>query len=265
MKTKKNFVVFITAFFLLAAGGGRVSAQTQSGYEIMKQADDRYTGHTAQYSLSMTINSGRGAPRIRELSYYFKDFGDNEKILMLFKNPRDVTGTSYLSFSYDNESRDDDIWLYLPALKRVRRITGSGKNDDFMGTDFTYEDMGSRSLGKDTFTLQGEALIDGAPCWAVEARAKDSKDPYGRRLIHVRKDSYVISAVDYYDRQNRLLKELRVRDIRQIDGIWTAGKMEMTNVQNKHSTLIEMSNIRYNLPLDDSLFAVTNLERGSAR
>jgi hypothetical protein len=263
MKTKIFFIVFTAVVFPLTAG--RIFAQTQNGYDIMKQADDRYTGDTAQYNLSMTINSGRGAPRIREVSYYFKDFGDNEKVLMVFKNPRDVAGTSYLSFSYDDESKDDDIWLYLPALKRVRRIIGSGKNDDFMGTDFTYEDMGSRSLSKDTFTLQGEASIDGAPCWLVEARAKDRKDPYGRRLIHVRKDSYVTGAIDYYDRRNRLFKELRVTGIRQIDGIWTAGKMEMTNVQNKHSTLIEMSDIRYNLPLDDSLFAVTNLEQGSAR
>jgi hypothetical protein len=257
------FIVFTVAVFPLTTG--RIFAQTQSGYDIMKQADDRYTGDTAQYNLGMTINSGRGAPRVREVSYYFKDYGDNEKVLMVFKNPRDVAGTGYLSFSYDDESKDDDIWLYLPALKRVRRITGSGKNDDFMGTDFTYEDMGSRSLARDAFTLQGEASIDGAPCWLVEARAKDGKDPYGRRLIHVRKDSYVVGAIDYYDRQNRLLKELRVTGIRQIDGIWTAGKMEMTNVQNNHSTLIEMSDIRYNLPLDDSLFAVTNLERGSAR
>jgi outer membrane lipoprotein-sorting protein len=230
----------------------------------MKQADDRYTGDTAQYTLTMTLISGRGAPRIREVSYYFKDYGDTEKILMAFKSPRDVAGTGYLSFSYD-DGRDDDIWLYVPAIKRIRRITGSGKNDDFMGTDFTYEDMGSRSLDKDNFTLQGEEGIDGEPCWVVEARPKDSRDPYGRRLIRVRKDSYVINAVDYYDRQNRLLKELRVSGIRQVDGIWTAHKMEMTNVQSKHSTVIEMTDIRFNIPLDESLFAVSSLERGNLR
>jgi hypothetical protein len=212
----------------------------------------------------MTLISGRGAPRIREVSYYFKDYGDTEKILMAFKSPRDVAGTGYLSFSYD-DGRDDDIWLYVPAIKRIRRITGSGKNDDFMGTDFTYEDMGSRSLDKDNFTLQGEERIDGEPCWVVEARPKDSRDPYGRRVIRVRKDSSVLNAVDYYDRQNRLLKELRVSGIRQIDGIWTAHKMEMTNIQSRHSTVIEMTDIRFNIPLDESLFAVSSLERENLR
>jgi hypothetical protein len=255
------------ALLLLFAGASGITAQSAelSGGDIMKRADDRYTGDSARYKIAMTLISGRGAPRIREVSYYFKRQGDTEKALMVFTSPRDVAGTAYLSFSFDDESKDDDAWLYLPAMKRVRRITASGKNDDFMGTDFTYEDMGSRSLGKDTFTLQGEDLLDGAACWVVEATAKDPRDPYRRRVIRVRQDSALIGAVDYYDRRNRLLKELRVSGIRQIDGIWTALKMEMTNVQNKHSTVIEMSDIRFNLPLEDRLFEVSALERGNLR
>jgi outer membrane lipoprotein-sorting protein len=261
MKTKHIFVTVI--IFVLVSGAAFTQAPT--GYDIMKQADEQYSGDTAQYKLTMTLNSGRGAPRIREVDYYFKDYGDTEKILMEFKSPRDVAGTGYLSFSYNDESKDDDIWLYLPAMKRVRRITGSGKNDSFMGTDFTYEDMGSRSLNKDDFSLRGEEAVDGAPCWVVEAKAKDRKDPYGRRVIRVRKNSYVFAAVDFYDRQDRLLKTLRVSGIRQIDGIWTAQKMEMTNIQDKHSTVIDISEIRFNMPLEDSLFVVTTLERGSMR
>ncbi|MDR2111218.1 MAG: outer membrane lipoprotein-sorting protein [Spirochaetaceae bacterium] len=262
MKTVKTPALLGAGTILLLAGAVRVCAQTPAGYDIMKLAGDRYTGDTAGYNLTMTLESGRGAPRVRELTYYFKDYGDTEKVFMIFKTPRDVAGTKYLSFSYDDD-RDDDVWLYLPAMQRVRRVSGSGKNDDFMGTDFTYEDMGSRNLNKDTFSLRGEETLNGEPCWVVEARAKDRRDPYGRRVIWVRKDSYVINAVDYYDRQDRLLKELRVSGIRRIDGIWTALRMEMTNVRNRHSTVIEMSGIRFNIPLDDSLFAVTSLDRGN--
>jgi outer membrane lipoprotein-sorting protein len=263
MNRKNSLTFFAAAIFLFAAGG--VFAQNLSGYDIMKLADERYTGDTAQYKLRMTLSSGRGAPRIREVSYYFKNYGDTEKILMVFQSPQDVAGTGYLSFSYDDQSKDDDMWLYLPAMRRVRRITGSGKNDDFMGTDFTYEDMGSRSLSKDTFTFRGEETIDGEVCRVVEARPKDKSDPYGRRVIWVRRDSNIIAAVDYYDRQDKLLKTLRVSNIQRIDGIWTARKMEMTNVQNKHSTVIEMSEIKFNIPLEDTLFAVTTLERGNLR
>jgi outer membrane lipoprotein-sorting protein len=263
MNKRNSFTVFAAAVLLFATVG--VFAQELSGYDIMKLADDRYTGDTAQYKLSMTLASGRGAPRLREVSYYFKDYGDTEKILMVFQSPRDVAGTGYLSFSYDYESKDDDMWLYLPAMRRVRRITGSGKNDDFMGTDFTYEDMGNRSLSKDTFNFQGEESVDGEACWVVEAMPKDKSDPYGRRVIWVRRDSHIIAAADYYDRQGKLLKTLRVSGIRQIDNIWTALKMEMTNVQSNHATVIEISEIKFNIPLDDSLFAVTTLERGNLR
>ncbi|MDR0689491.1 MAG: outer membrane lipoprotein-sorting protein [Spirochaetaceae bacterium] len=264
MKTRRFFAAAVLFSLITGAAFAQAPAGI-NGYDIMKRTDERYTGDTAQYKLTMTLNSSRGAPRVREVDYYFKDYGDTEKILMGFKSPRDVAGTGYLSFSYDDESKDDDIWLYLPAMKRVRRVTGSGKNDSFMGTDFTYEDMGSRSLGKDDFTLRGEEAVDGESCWRVEAKPRDGKDPYGRRVIWVRKDTYVIKAVDYYDRQDRLLKTLWVSGIDQIDGIWTARKMEMTNVQDKHSTVIDMSEIRFNMPLDDSLFAVTALERGNTR
>jgi hypothetical protein len=258
-----GFTVFIAAVLLFTGTAG-LSAQNSggsaAGYEIMKLADERYTGDSAQYRLTMTLVSGRGSPRVRDVMYYFKDYGDTEKVLMVFRSPRDVAGTAYLSFSYDDD-RDDDIRLYLPAMRRVRRITGTGKNDDFMGTDFTYEDMGSRDLDKDDFTLLPDDTVDGEPCWVVEARPKDGRDPYGRRQIRVRKDSCFISAVDYYDRQDRLLKTLRVSGILQIDGIWTAEKMEMTNLQNRHSTVIEMSEMRFNVSLDDGLFDAANLER----
>jgi outer membrane lipoprotein-sorting protein len=265
MEKRNSVTVFAAALFLLFAGLADLSAQSPSGYEIMRLSDDRYTGDTARYKLTMTLNSGRGAPRVRELAYYYKDYGDTEKVLMYFNSPRDVAGTGYLSFSYDDESADDDNWLYLPAMKRVRRIAGAGKNDSFMGTDFTYEDMGSRSLGKDEFSLRGEEAVDGQPCWVVEARPKDSRDHYGRRLIRVRQDSYVLAAVDYYDRQDRLLKTLRISGIGQIDGIWTAQKMEMTNLQDRRSTVIAMSDIQFNTPLEDSLFTVAALERGNPR
>jgi outer membrane lipoprotein-sorting protein len=268
MISKNSITIFSAVFaalFLPPAGKAGIAAQSPGAYEIMKQAEDRYTGDSAQYNLTMTLAGGRGAPRVRELGYYFKDYGDTEKVFMIFKNPRDTAGTGYLSFSYDDDSRDDDVWLYLPAMKRVRRITGSGKNDDFMGTDFTYEDMGNRSLNKDTFSLRGEEVLDGEPCWVVEAKPKDGRDPYSRRVIWVRKDSYIINAVDYYDRRDRPLKELRVSGIQRIDGIWTALKMEMINLQSRHSTVIEISDIRFNIPLEDSIFTAASLERGNLR
>jgi outer membrane lipoprotein-sorting protein len=248
--------------FLMIAAASPAFAQT--GYAIMKEADDRYAGDTAVYTLTMTLISTRGAPRIRELGYYFKDYGDNAKTVMVFRSPRDVEGTCYLAWSYDS-GRDDDTWIYLPGMKRTRRISGSGRNDDFMGSDFTYEDMGDRGLSKDDFTLKGEETVDGAACWVVEAKAKDSRDPNALRLIRVRKDNYVIAGAEYFDRQGRLLKRLRVSGIKEVDRIWTASKMEMTNILSGHSTVIEMKDMVFNAPVDDSLFTVAAMEQGRVR
>jgi outer membrane lipoprotein-sorting protein len=248
-------------FFMFLAG---VSLFAQSAYDIMKMADDRYAGDTAKYTLTMTLVSKRGSPRVRELGYYFKDYGDTAKTAMVFRAPRDVEGTCYLAWSYDSD-KDDDTWIYLPGMKRTRRISGSGRNDDFMGSDFSYEDMGERALSKDDFSLKGEETVDGAACWVIEAKAKDSRDPNAVRRIRIRKDNYVVAGIEYYDRQGRLFKRLQVFGIKQVDGIWTASKMEMTNVLNEHSTVIEMKDMVFNAPVDDSLFTVAAMEQGRLR
>jgi outer membrane lipoprotein-sorting protein len=247
--------------FMIAAN---VPAFAQTAYDIMEKADDRYMGDTAKYTLTMTLVSKRGSPRIRQLGYYFKDYGDTAKTAMVFRSPRDVEGTCYLAWSYDAD-RDDDTWIYLPGMKRTRRISGSGRNDEFMGSDFTYEDMGDRGLSKDQFTLKGEETVDGAACWVIEAKAKDPRDPFAVRLIRVRKDNYVVAGTEYYDRQGKLLKRLAVFGIRQVDGIWIASKMEMTNVLNEHSTVIEINDMTFNAAVDDSLFTVAAMEQGRLR
>ncbi|MDR2073488.1 MAG: outer membrane lipoprotein-sorting protein, partial [Spirochaetaceae bacterium] len=212
----------------------------------------------------MTLISKRGSPRVRELGYYFKDYGGTSKTVMVFRSPWDVAGTCYLVWSYDND-RDDDTWIYLPGMKRTRRISGSGRNDEFMGSDFTYEDMGDRGLSKDDFTLKGEETVDGAACRVVEAKAKNVRDPFATRLIRVRKDNYVITGAEYFDRQGKLLKRLRVSGIRQVNGIWIASKMEMTNILNEHGPVIEIKDMVFNNPVDDSLFTVTAMEQGRVK
>jgi len=249
----------LALLFVLYSSLNNLCAQTAD--EIMKMVDERYQGDTAQYSLIMTLQPKKGSPRVREISYYFKDDGDTEKILMFFRSPKDVAGTGYLVHSYDSD-KDDDAWLYLPAVERVRRIAGSASNDSFMGTDFSYEDINGRSLSKDAYTLSGETSVDGQPCWIIEAKAKDAKETIARRLITVRKDNYVIAGASYFDRRDKETKRLTVSGITQIDGIWTAIKMEMSDLSSGHTTSIEIKNPRFNLPLDDSLFTTNTLERG---
>ncbi|MCR5218416.1 outer membrane lipoprotein-sorting protein [Treponema sp.] len=259
---------FITCASLILAASVS-TAEELTGYEIAKRADEVNEGTTSSYTATMTLTNKKGAVRTREITMKAKDYGDVKKAVIVFTMPKDVTGVSYLSFEYPDsegqEKKDSDSWLYMPAMKKVRRISGSGKDDDFMGTDFTYADMGDRGLTKDTFTLLGEENAEGFDCYKVEAVAKDKSEKTQKRIIWYRKDNYLPVKGEFYDKQNQLAREMTCSDIKQIDGIWTTGKMFMKNIKTGHSTLLEMKNVQYNISLDDKMFTVASIERGNIR
>lgn len=258
---------FITAVLLTIALS--ISAENLTGYEIAKRADEVDEGTTSSYTAVMTLTNKKGSVRTREITMKTKDYGDVKKSVIVFTIPKDVAGVSYLSFDYpdkaDGSKKDSDSWLYMPAMKKTRRISGSGKDDEFMGSDFTYSDMGDRGLTKDTFTLLGEETVDGFECYKVEAAAKDKTEKTQRRIIWYRKDNYMVVKGEFYDKQNTLAREMTCSDISQIDGIWTTGKMYMKNIKTGHSTLLEMKNVQYNLSLEDNMFTVASIERGNIR
>ena len=259
----------VAAAAVLAIAGFAAFAENLTGYEIAKRGDEVDEGKTCSYTATLTLTSKKGAVRTREIMCRNKDYGDVKKSVVVFAVPKDVEGVAYLSFDYpdkaDGTKPDGDSWLYMPAMKKTRRIAGSGKDDDFMGTDFTYADMGDRGLTKDTFNLLGEEDVDGNACWKVEAVAKDKSEKTQRRILWFRKDNYKVIKGEYYDRQNELARVLTSSDTTKIDGIWTTQKMFMQNVKTGHSTLLEMKNVRYNLSLDDKMFTVSAIERGSVK
>ena len=242
---------------------GALSAQ--SAYDIMKAVKDRYQGETAIYKMKLTLLSAKGSARERQVIYYSKDYGDTEKSVMVFQTPKDVAGVGYLVWSYDEKDKDDNTWLYMPAMKKVRRISGSGKDGYFMGTDFTYDDMGNRDLSKDDFNLIGEEEIDGESCWKIECIPQNRTEKNSRRICWVRKDNAMLLKSEYYNRQNALERVLTISGVKQVDGIWTAETMTMKNLLSGHSTIIETADISYNQPIDDALFTVSSLERGAVK
>ena len=253
----KLIISVILAFSAFAS-----SIFPQTAYEIMKANQDLYKGDTAVYQMKMTLNSKGGKPRIREVAYYFKDYGTTDKTIMTFLTPKDVEGVGYLVWGYDEEGKDDDTWLYMPKSGKERRISGSDKDNYFMGTDFTYDDIGDRDLTKEDFNLLGEESIEGNLCWKIECIPHDKTERSSRRIYWIRKDCYVCQKGELYNRQNKLERVLTISDISQIDGIWTAKKMFMENLASGHSTLMEVNNITYNKPLSDSMFTVAELKKG---
>ena len=242
-------------------------ATAQTGRDIAQKVKDRPDGDTRQSELSMKLINKRGAVRERRLVSYSIDVGEEKrdrKSIMFFEYPGDVKGTGFLTWDYDEPGKDDDKWLYLPAMKKTRRISGSSARQDyFMGSDFTYDDMGSRSVDEDTHELLGEEIIDGYKCWKLESVPKDKRDIFSRKIALIRQDCLIPVRVEYYDKLGRLHRRLEMSDIARVDGFWVARKMHMSNVQTGHQTILEIKNPKYNIPVEEANFNVTVFEKGS--
>ena len=257
---KNTSLKLLSATLLIAA-----TSFAQSANEIAKKVHDLPNGKTSSSTISITLVDKNGKTRNREIASYTMKDGTTDKPVLVFKTPRDVAGISYLSYDYpdkaDGSTVDSDSWIYLPAMKKVRRVSGSSKDDDFQGTDFTYDDLGNRNLSKDNFAILGEEKVNGADCWILEAKAKDSKAKISRRVSWVDKKTFVTYKGEYYDKQNRLQKTLICENIKQIKGYWTTQKMTMTNVQSNHKTVYEVNNLKYDEKINESYFTVSALER----
>ncbi|MCR5123623.1 MAG: outer membrane lipoprotein-sorting protein [Treponema sp.] len=265
----KKSIAFAFIFQLSALS---LFAQSLTGYDIMKKADEVPEPETASSTATLTIHTKKGADRIREVIMKSKDYGDVKKEVIVFVKPKDVSGTGYLMFDYDEDAsgkkKDSDNWLYMPAMKKTRRIASSGSESDgsFMGTDFTYRDMGERSLNDYDYNLLGEESIDGTECYKVECIAKDKTQKDPRYISYIAKSDYTLRKCELFDRQNQLHRVLTCTDFTTIKGFTTAQKMKMQNVQSGTWSLFETANIVYDGgDIDDSLFTVASLEKGRIR
>ncbi len=250
----------LLAFPLISA-----SADSLSGEEIMNKVDGRYGGDSGKQITTIKLINDRNSERVRSMLSYTKKYGEDEKTVMVFREPADVEGVGYLSYSYDERGRDDDTWLFLPAVRKSRRISGSSRNDYFMGTDFTYDDMGDRDVEEDRHEFLKEENVCGEPCWVVESTPLESGYIYSKKVSWIREDVLIPVKVEFYDRQGNLMKILESSEIEEINGVWTARRMEMNNLQKAHRTILEFDDVQFNIPVQDTLFAVATLERGRIR
>lgn len=242
------------------------TAMAQTGREIAQKVKDRPDGDTRQSELVMKLINKRGAVRERKLISYSIDVGagkKDRKSIMFFLYPGDVKGTGFLTWDYDKPDKDDDRWLYLPAMKKTRRISGSSaKQDYFMGSDFTYDDMGSRNVDEDSHQLLGEETIGGHKCWKLEYTPKDKREIYSRKVAWIRQDCLIATKVEYYDKMGKLHRRLELSDIAKVSGFWIAKKLHMTNVQTNHQTILEFKDPKFNTPMNEAQFSVSTLEKG---
>ncbi len=254
----KKLTATVIAILMVASIGAKAQ---MSGREIVKRAYNLPQGEDKTSILTMTLTNKSGQTRVRKIKQFTKDFGDAEKKIMFFIAPADVKNTSFMNWSYEGDKADDQ-WIYLPALKRVKRISSDSRSDYFMGSDFTYDDLGDRKLDADTHKLLREENIEGKGCYVVESTPKDEEYMYSKTITWIRKDNFVGVKKEFYDEDGELLKILHIKKVEKISGFWFITHSEMVNVQKNHKTGIKLSDIKINSGVPASKFSERMMMRG---
>jgi outer membrane lipoprotein-sorting protein len=232
-----------------------------TGRQIVENAYDLPTGDDQTSTLTMTLINKSGQTRIRKIKQFTKDMGNVEKSIMFFLSPADVKNTSFMNWTYDSD-KDDDQWIYLPALKKVKRISSDSKSDYFMGSDFTYDDLGDRKLDADEHKLLREETVDGHDCYVVESISKDEDYMYSKTITWIRKENFVGLKKEFYDEDGELLKTLSIKEVEEISGFWVITHSVMENVQKNHKTTIQLTDVKINTGVPASKFSERMMMRG---
>ncbi|MBA59800.1 MAG: outer membrane lipoprotein-sorting protein [Gammaproteobacteria bacterium] len=232
------------------------------GLNIAKEADLRDSGWVdMSVELVMTLRNTKGETNVREMRLKSKEiFNDGDKTLMVFDTPHDVKGTGLLTYTHLVE--EDDQWLYLPALKRVKRIASKNKSGPFVGSEFAYEDLSSQEVTKYTYKYLRDEIINGIECFVTERYPVDQYSGYTRQVTWIDKDHYRLQKVEYYDRKNKHLKTLTFKTYRLYENrFWRAGSMTMTNHLSKKSTELKWNGYTFNRGINDQDFGKNALKR----
>ncbi|MEE9165533.1 MAG: outer membrane lipoprotein-sorting protein [Nitrospinota bacterium] len=261
----KRFCIaaFVLFFLLVLFAPAMAETPEEKGLAIAKEADLRnedFRDFTADMLMVLRNKHGQESKRkmrIRTLEVK----GDGDKSLTIFDTPRDVKGTAFLNFTH--KVGDDDQWLYLPALKRVKRISSRNKSGSFMGSEFAYEDISSQEVEKYTYKWIRDEVYEGQECFVVEYYPVDQKNSgYTRQVTWLDKGEYRVLKVEYFDRKKSHLKTLTSTGYQKyLDKYWRASKMFMINLQTGKSTKLIWSNYNFQTGLKDRDFNKNSLKR----
>ncbi|MDZ4261033.1 MAG: outer membrane lipoprotein-sorting protein [Pseudomonadota bacterium] len=256
----KQLAVMVLA--LLFSASLLAETNAEKGLAIAKESElrgDGFGDFTAAMEMILKNRQGDTSTRyIRILGLEVP--GDGDKSLSIFDEPADVRGTAMLTYSH--KSGPDDQWLYLPALKRVKRIASDNKSGPYMGSEFAYEDIASQELEKYTYQYLRDEVFDGVDCFVVERIPVDENSGYKRQVVWLDKAEYRPLKTDFYDRKDVLLKTLINTGYKKyLQHHWRPDEMFMENVQNGKTTRILWKNYRFNTGLVEKDFQVNDLRR----
>lgn len=256
----KTITIIISALFLVIINSSFIPVKT--GLEIVREAEKADNGWgSSSNTLTMTLTSRNGQKTTRKMHGYTMEVeGDGDMSMTIFDTPRDVKGTA--SMTYTHKIGDDDQWLYLPAIKRVKRISSSNKSGPFMGSEFAFEDLSSQEVEKYTYKFILEEKINGQDSYKIERYPVSKNSGYKRNIVWLNKANYRVEKIEYYDRKDALLKTLILSNYTlYVSKYWRANTLKMVNHQNGKETLLIFSDRTFGINLSKADFSQNALRR----
>lgn len=232
------------------------AAEEHDAVEIMKRAHLNlyYAGDDGRAVVRMELKDKRGKTRVRTFIMLRLDLedGGNQKYYTYFTEPGDVRRTGFMVWKYPDE--DDARWIYVPALDLVRRISADDKSSSFVGSDFSYEDVSGRHWNDDAHELLRTEEKDGREFHVIESVPKGDDSSFAKKITWVSADHMLPEREEYYDDKGELSRVFEALEIEEIEGIHTVTVRQMTNVKKDHSTVVEFSEVEYNIGIEEDLF-----------
>jgi hypothetical protein len=254
----KNFFEFSLLLALLFAP---ILLQAQDARQIAERSSQAVDFDDMEMAATLTIFDNKGNSRVRQIANASKKFGGVGKTLMKFLAPADVKGTAMLIHDYDD--KDDDMWIYLPSLRKTRRIVSGEKGKSFMGSEFSNADMARPNLDQFTHKLLGSERYNGADCWKVESVCLDpGQYGFSRKIDWVEKTTYLTQKIEFYDAGGKRFKEMFLKDYRkQPNGKYFCFLLEMKNLQSGRHSVISIDKFQMGSKFAENYFSADNLER----
>ncbi len=268
-----KYLIILSAFLFLSLWCvGVVSAVSNDAADIVTKMDTRYDGDSVIAEMTMILINNNDQKRVRKIKSFSKDSGFYTKGVVFFLSPADVKDTAYLSYDWNGE-RDDDSWLYLPALRNVKRISSADESRPFMGSDFSYADINGLDISDWSYRLvKISEFFEGQDTWVIEGKPQPEKfdkvvreTGYIKYKLWILKSNHMMVKGKYWVKKGKKIKYFTAGDISLVDNVWTASIMKMVTTKKgkkEHETTLTISTIHYNKELKDNFFTTDRISRG---
>ena len=238
--------------------------------EIVQRVNARDEGAAVTRTWTMELIEKDGSSRARTLRSFRRRFGDERRSVLFFEEPPNVKGTALLTFDYDDPAQPDDQWLYLPALRKSRRVALADRGRSFLGTDFSFDDVKREtqiSAADYHWRTIGEETVDGRRCIVLEAATVDERVAreigHARALVRVDAELWLPRFVEYFAADGAPLKTIRLLDVAQIQQVWTAQRIEAEDLTTGHRTTLRFRDVDYQAQIEEEQFSEAAMRRGA--